>query len=290
MVRLFVDGKRHSGAYPSDCRLFVLDAFTERPFAGNPAAVCVSDEIVDEALMQLLAGELNLSETAFLRPLPGGGRYALRWFTPTSEVDLCGHATLASGAVVLTHLQPKLDKVTFETRSGPLGVARSKSGYVMDFPELPVAPLAAAPKILDGLERALGKRPAGLYKSVNLLAEYLSAADVRALHYRGALEEVLDEAGFWGLIATARGDPGTSQDFVSRFFAPKKGIPEDPVTGSAHCALAPFWGARLGRSFLTGYQASARGGLVRCELKGGGRVGLEGHCVEILTARLSLSQ
>ncbi|NWG46982.1 MAG: PhzF family phenazine biosynthesis protein [Alphaproteobacteria bacterium] len=268
----------------------VYDAFAEHAFEGNPAAVVVSDEALDESLMQRIAGEMNLSETAFLRPLPGEGRYALRWFTPTAEVDLCGHATLAAGALVLDRMAGSLDRVTFETRSGPLRVLRvGRERYAMEFPRLAVTPLEVPLAAVRELEEALGGRPVGFHASVNLIADYPGEAELRALVCDpGRLGRALEALGFWGLSVTAPPAPGADYDFVSRFFAPRKGIPEDPVTGAAHCALAPLWAGRLGKRKLLGYQASRRGGFVGCELLEEDRVRLEGACVRVLAGALTL--
>ncbi len=249
--------------------LFQLDAFTDRRFAGNPAAVMRLPDFPDDATLLALARENNLSETAFLVPA-GDGAYRLRWFTPAVEVPLCGHGTLAAAAAVLERLQPAWPQVTFHTLSGPLPVRRSGEGYVLDFPARPTEPVAPPP----GLREALGVEPEAVRADrFNYLAVLGGAEAVRRL--TPGLEAVarLDRSG---LIVTAPGDGG--YDLVSRYFAPRKGIPEDPVTGAAHCALAPYWGERLGKRELLAFQASSRGGELRCRLKGD-RVELEGRCV-----------
>jgi PhzF family phenazine biosynthesis protein len=277
---------------PQRLLMYQVDAFAEALFAGNPAAVVPLDAWIDDALMQAIAAENNLSETAFFVPAPGAaGVYDLRWFTPAAEVELCGHATLASGHVALTELLRGAESVTFRTKSGPLGVALADEGrYAMDFPALAAAPLDKA-HIADMLGEVLGHRPQALLASVNLMAVYDHPADLRDLAYSPVLASVLDEAGFWGLICTAPGEPDTDYDFLSRFFAPAKGVPEDPVTGSAHCALAPYWAGRLGKRELTGFQASTRGGVVGCvvdEHTPPRRVGLIGQCVNYLTGTITV--
>lgn len=248
--------------------LFQIDAFATRLFAGNPAAVLVLPHFPPAALMQAVAAENNLAETAFL--VRSGENYRLRWFTPLQEVPLCGHATLASAAVVLERLQPGRDEIAFETASGLLTVKRSAGGYVMDFPARPlqaIAPPAA-------LVQALGCQPLEVH--ANEFSYLAVLEDAQRVRTRCPDLRALAALDRGGVIVTAAGDGG--YDCVSRYFAPAKGIDEDPVTGSAHCALAPFWGARLGKSELRAWQASARGGEIRCRLRGE-RVELEGDCV-----------
>lgn len=257
--------------------IFQLDAFAARPFAGNPAAVVVLDAFPDAGLMQAVAAENNLAETAFL--VPRDATYALRWFTPVVEVPLCGHATLAAGAVVLERLEPDRTGVTFDTASGPLTVDRDGDRYRLDLPARTVSAVATPP----ALAAALGVTP--LESAVdgdNYLAVLATADDVRTLTPDLAAVARLDRTG---VVVTAAGDGG--YDMVSRYFAPAKGIPEDPVTGGAHCALVPFWSARTGRDALRAYQASARGG----ELVGrlvGDRVHLHGSCVFYLEGSIAL--
>jgi len=249
-------------------RIFQLDAFTTRRFAGNPAAVMPMDRFLEVAVLQALAAENNLAETAFL--VADGGDYRLRWFTPTTEVPLCGHATLASAAVVMERLEPGRRRVVFHSASGPLTVTRTAGGYVMDFPARPSQPVPAP----SGLADALGVVPIEVWADTfNYLALLESAPAVRELAPDIAAIARLDRQG---VIVTAPGD-GT-YDFVSRYFAPAKGIPEDPVTGGAHCALTPFWAPRLGKTELRAFQASRRGGEIVCRLAGD-RVELEGACV-----------
>jgi PhzF family phenazine biosynthesis protein len=248
--------------------IFQLDAFTSRLFAGNPAAVMPLDAWPADNVLQALAAENNLSETAFL--VAAGGDYRIRWFTPRVEVPLCGHATLASAAVVLERLEPGRDAVTFHSASGPLPVRRAGALYVMSFPVRRCTP--AEPPA--GLAQALGAAPVEtVWDGFNFLVRLASEQAVRALAPDLAAIERMPCAG---LIVTARGEGG--HDCVSRYFAPAKGIPEDPVTGGAHCALAPFWAERLGKAELSACQASPRGGALTCRLAGD-RVELEGACV-----------
>jgi PhzF family phenazine biosynthesis protein len=251
-------------------RLYQLDAFTTRRFAGNPAAVMPLDgDFPSDAVMQAIAAENNLSETAFL--VRDGGDYRLRWFTPTVEVPLCGHATLASAAVVLERLEPGRAGVVFHSASGPLPVARAGRGYVMSLPARPSARVEAPP----GLAAALGATPVEVFgHALDYIALLDGAETVRRLEPDMAALARLDRGG---VIVTAPSDD-LAHDFVSRYFAPRKGIPEDPVTGGAHCSLAPFWAARLGKTAFRGYQASRRGGEVVCRLVGD-RVEIEGACV-----------
>jgi PhzF family phenazine biosynthesis protein len=248
--------------------IFQVDAFTTRRFAGNPAAVMPMGSFAEDALLQAIAAENNLAETAFL--VADGGDYRLRWFTPTTEVPLCGHATLASAAVVMERLEPGRDRVVFHSASGPLTVTRAGTGYVMDFPARPSEPVETPP----GLAEALGVAPVEVVANeFNYLALLASESAVRALEPDFGAIARLDRGG---VIATAAGDG--DYDFVSRYFAPAKGIPEDPVTGSAHSMLAPFWSKRLGKTAFRAFQASRRGGEVLCRLAGD-RVELEGTCV-----------
>jgi PhzF family phenazine biosynthesis protein len=256
-----------------------VDAFTDRLFAGNPAVVCPLDAWLPGGTMQRIAFENNVSETAFF--VREEGRFHLRWFTPAIEVNLCGHATLASAHVILNHRLADQDEVRFDTRSGELVVRRAGEGLVMDFPTLPPlegpvpeAALAAlpAPEEVYGIRKAHG--------AAYLLAVYRRERDVRdmtpdlrALRAAGA-----------NAIVTA---PGEDVDFVSRFFAPASGVDEDPVTGSAHCTLAPYWGARLGKRVLRARQVSRRGGDLLCELAGD-RVLLTGRCVTFLEGHITL--
>ena len=259
-------------------RIVQVDAFAEEPFTGNPAAVCLVDREVTGEWMQRVAAEMNLSETAFLRPRDGGG-WELRWFTPEVEVDLCGHATLASAhALWELNEAPAGEPIRFHTRSGVLTAAAAGNGLIeLDFPATPPA-AAQAPA---GLAEALGAEPVWVGRTrFDYLVELAGEGEVRSLapDY-GALRRL--EAR--GVIVTAAGSPPF--DFVSRFFAPSVGVDEDPVTGSAHCALAPFWGGRLGKAEMTAYQASPRGGAVSVRLAGS-RVVIGGRAVTVLTGEL----
>ena len=257
--------------------IFQLDAFTTRRFAGNPAAVMPLDAFLEDDVLQAIAAENNLAETAFL--VPDGGDYRLRWFTPTTEVPLCGHATLASAAVVMERLEPGRSRVVFHTASGPLTVERVGAGYVMDFPTRPSEPVKAPP----GLAEALGVTPLEVFANeFNYLALLESGHDVRALAPDMAAIARMDRGG---IIVTAPGDG--IYDFVSRYFAPAKGIPEDPVTGGAHTMLAPYWARRLGKTAFRAFQASRRGGEITCRLVRD-RIEMEGTCVFYLEGEVEI--
>ena len=272
-------------------RIRIIDAFTDRPFAGNPAAVCLldSDAWPDEAWMQHVAAEMHLSETAFAHPLPHGADadWALRWFTPEVESDLCGHATLAT-AHAMHRDRGAPGTVRFTSRSGVLVAHTADDGTItLDFPAAPASEVPAP----AGLTEALGAAPDTTYATGalgDLLAVFEDETAVRTLSPDfGAMAGLARREGIRGITATANAaDPDAGYDFVSRFFAPHHGIPEDPVTGSAHTALAPFWSSRLGRDGLTGLQASARGGLVRTSVHGD-RVHLTGHAVVVLDGTLT---
>jgi PhzF family phenazine biosynthesis protein len=257
--------------------IFQLDAFASRRFAGNPAAVMPMERFLDDAVMQAIAAENNLAETAFL--VPEGGDYRIRWFTPRVEVPLCGHATLASAAVVMERLEPTRRKVVFHSMSGPLTVRRVDPAYVMDFPARPSAPVSAPP----GLVEALGVTPVEvLVNAFNYMGVLENERALRALAPDMAALARLDRPG---VIVTAP-SAGT-YDFVSRYFAPAKGIPEDPVTGAAHCMLAPYWAQRLRKTELHAFQASSRGGEMTCRLIRD-RVELEGTCVFYLQGEVEI--
>jgi PhzF family phenazine biosynthesis protein len=260
--------------------IYQVDAFTDRLFGGNPAAVVVLDAFPDTALMHAIAAENNLSETAFL--VPHDGQYRLRWFTPVVEMPLCGHATLASAAVVMERLEPGRTEVVFDTASGPLPVRRSATGYVLNFPARTLVPVAAPP----GLTAALGCHPHELLDVLDDGFGYtVVLADARAVRELAPDFNAIARLDRPGLAVTARGDG--DYECVSRYFAPAKGVPEDPVTGSAHCALAPYWGERLGKTTLRAFQASRRGGELACRLVDG-RVELEGGCVLYLEGRITV--
>lgn len=258
-------------------QIFQLDAFTTRRFAGNPAAVMPLESFLDDALLQQIAAENNLSETAFL--VPAGDDYSLRWFTPNVEVPLCGHATLASAAVVMERLEPGRSVVAFQSLSGPLTVNRTESGYVMDFPARP----SQESSIPVGLAEALRVDPIEVFSNeFNYLALLESEHVLRKLTPDMAALAQLDRPG---VIVTASGE--RTYDFVSRYFAPAKGIPEDPVTGAAHCMLAPYWANRLGKTRFRAFQASRRGGEIICEMVGD-RVKLEGNCAFYLEGEVEI--
>lgn len=254
-----------------------VDAFTAEPFRGNPAAVCLLAQPANEAWMQNVAAEMNLSETAFLHPQSDG--YKLRWFTPATEVDLCGHATLASAHVLWeTERLSPADTARFYTRSGLLTAKRSGEWIEMDFPAEPAAKAMAPPNLV----KALGIPPVRISKNrFDYLVEIDSEEMVRNL--RPDLN-LLNSVDCRGVIVTSRAStPG--YDFVSRFFAPQVGIAEDPVTGSAHCCLGPYWQTRLDKREFVAYQASARGGVVRVRVNGE-RVLLAGQAVTVLRGEL----
>ena len=258
-------------------RIFQVDAFATRLFTGNPAAVMVMQQFEADHVLQAIAAENNLAETAFL--VPEGNDYRLRWFTPVLEVPLCGHATLASAAVVMERIEPGRPEVVFHTASGALAVRRTTGGYLMDFPARTHESVAAP----AGLAEALRAAPLEVYvNSFNYMVVVDSAQTVRTLAPDIAAIARLDRSG---VIVTA---PGWDKyDFVSRYFAPAKGIPEDPVTGAAHCMLAPYWAKRLSKTQLRAFQASPRGGEVICRLAGE-RVQFEGGCVFYLDGTVEI--
>lgn len=252
---------------------YQVDAFSPTVFAGNPAAVVPLTDWLPDALLQAIAAENNLSETAFFAP--EGEAWRLRWFTPVAEVDLCGHATLASAHVLFRYLGVAARRIVFLTRSGELAVRRDGDLLEMDFPARP--PMSCIPP--DELLRGLRHPPQEVLASDDYIAVYRSEAEIRALRPDMAALARLDRRG---VIVTA---PGDDVDFVSRFFGPKLGIPEDPVTGSAHCALTPYWAHRLARTRLRAFQCSARGGALDCELAGE-RVRLAGRACTFMIAQL----
>jgi PhzF family phenazine biosynthesis protein len=255
--------------------LYQVDAFTSRVFGGNPAAVVPLQRWLPDATLQGIALENNLSETAFFVQEPSGWR--VRWFTPTQEVDLCGHATLGAAYVLFHHVQPGMERVEFASRSGPLVVTCEGEWLTLDFPSRPPQP--CAPPV--GLVEALGTTPRQTLASRDLVAVFDSEAQVRELK-----PDMAKLAGveFFAVTATA---PGTDVDFVSRFFAPRAGVPEDPVTGSAHCSLIPYWAQWLGKTALSARQVSARGGELRCELQGE-RVRISGRAVLYLEGQITV--
>ena len=257
--------------------LYQVDAFTDHVFGGNPAAVVSLEAWLPDATLQAIAAENNLAETAFF--LREAQDYALRWFTPTVEVDLCGHATLAAAHVIFDRLEPQREKVAFRTlKAGTLTVTRQGAELVMDFPARPARPIAAPPMLAS----ALGAPPVAVLAARDLLAVYEKQADVAALKPDFAAIARLD---WFAVIATAPGENGV--DFVSRFFAPAQGIPEDPATGSSHCTLIPYWAERLRKTRLRARQISARGGDLTCTF-GGERVTIGGRCVSYLEGTILL--
>lgn len=255
--------------------LFQVDAFARQRFEGNPAAVCPLDQWLDDHLLQAIAEENNLSETAFF--VPSGDSFALRWFTPTAEVELCGHATLASAHVLFEHLDYRAPRTRFETLSGHLAVEKTASGLRMDFPAIQARP-CVAPELLA---EALGRAPVSVLANDDFVAIFESESVVRQLQPDFRLLSQLDRRG---VIVTA---PGDQHDFVSRFFAPRIGIAEDPVTGAAHCTLAPYWAKELGKGTLTARQVSRRGGEIGCQIKVD-RVILTGQAVTYMVGEISI--
>jgi PhzF family phenazine biosynthesis protein len=252
-------------------KMYQVDAFASRVFEGNPAAVCPLTQWLDDALLQRIAQEHNLSETAFFVPSAKG--YALRWFTPVCEVDLCGHATLATAHIIFNILGERGHRIIFETRSGDLFVERCGNLLNMDFPASPATPCETP----DLLVQALGLRPIEVWAGDDYMAIFASEDTVRSIVPDQLL---LAQLNLRGVIITA---PGVITDFVSRFFAPKFGVAEDPVTGSAHCTLTPYWANRLGKPILSARQVSKRSGNIACELKGN-RVILSGSAVTFMEA------
>ncbi|NYV76104.1 PhzF family phenazine biosynthesis protein [Streptomyces sp. UH6] len=266
-------------------RIRLVDAFTDRPFGGNPAGVLLLDAFPDDAWLQNVALEMNQAETAFAHPLPGGGEadWALRWFTPAAEVNLCGHATLAT-AHVLGATGAHRGPVRFATRSGVLLATPAEDGSItLDFPTAPLTTVEAPP----GLAEALGAEPLTVLDTGPNVGDLLvEVADEKTVRGLSPDLKALATCSERGVIATARpAGPAAGHDFVSRCFFPRVGIDEDPVTGSAHTALAPFWSGRLGRTVLTGLQASRRSGLVRTELRGE-RTLLTGRAVTVVEGDL----
>jgi PhzF family phenazine biosynthesis protein len=255
--------------------IYHVSAFTRRPFAGNPAAVCLLSADADPAWMQQVAAQMNLSETAFLCPHNDG--WGLRWFTPRVEVDLCGHATLASAHVLWEegHISRETE-ARFHTRSGLLTCKRSEGWIEMNFPAKIAEPAEAPPQLAEALGAEL------LYTGKNQFDYLVEVADEATLRSLNPNHYLLRQLPVRGVIVTAQGN---DYDFVSRFFAPGSGIDEDPVTGSAHSALAPFWSKRLGKKEMIGFQASARGGVVRVRVEGD-RVYMSGQAVTVLRGDL----
>jgi PhzF family phenazine biosynthesis protein len=249
--------------------IYQIDAFTSRVFGGNPAAVCPVREWLDDSALQNIAAENNLSETAFFVPIEDG--YHIRWFTPVAEVDLCGHATLASAFIVFTQLDRSLTQVVFRSRSGILTVTKDGDLLSMDFPSQPPRPCKAPGDLLDGLKQ----KPLDVLCSEDYFVVFSNEKDILGLEPDMTK---LKRVELRGVIVTARGDDA---DFVSRFFAPKFGIAEDPVTGSAHCALIPYWAEKLNKQELKAHQVSRRGGELFCSNRAD-RVNIAGRAVKYL--------
>lgn len=241
-----------------DLSIYQVDAFASRVFTGNPAAICPLREWLPDATMQAIAMENNLAETAFF--VRSGHAYALRWFTPNTEVDLCGHATLASAHVIFNFIEPALQQVAFDTRSGRLTVSRSGTRLSMDFPARPPQPVEPCPGLLE----ALGGAPQAVFAARDYMVLYENEEAILAL--KPDMNGLMNIDRFAVIVTAPSSTPGV--DFVSRFFAPLHGVPEDPVTGSAHCTLIPYWAGRLGKTSLTARQVSARGGELYCEHRG----------------------
>lgn len=267
---------------PKQYPLYQVDAFAEGVFSGNPAAVVPLEEWLPDATLAAIAEENNLSETAFLVPLPpeSGADFHLRWFTPTFEIDLCGHATLGAAWVVFHELGFAAPRVRFASQSGPLAVERDGDLLALDFPSWPPAPVA----ISETMCRAFGARPLEALAGRDLLCVCESEDVVRGMKPDLA---AFHEMPYVCNIASAKGRDGGPFDFVSRVFCPEVGIPEDPVTGSAHSLLTPFWAARLGKTRLDAYQASKRGGRLFCELLGD-RVRIAGRAAPYLRGTISI--
>jgi PhzF family phenazine biosynthesis protein len=268
-------------------KMWQVDAFSTAPFGGNPAAIVPLEAWLDAGLMQKIANENNLAETAFfVRSAPG--KYGLRWFTPEGEVELCGHATLASAWLLFAELDSDLKSVAFETRSGTLVVDRGRDGrHVMSLPSDAAKPFSDAPAgFSKAIAEALGAPvPKEVLKGRYVMGVWDDAKAVRGIAGPGDIARMLRSVDNWGFIATAPGDEG--YDFVSRFFAPDKGVPEDPVTGSAHCALTPYWARRLGKATLKARQVSPRGGDLLCT-DDGARTVLSGPCALYLTGDIEV--
>lgn len=267
--------KKERRKQPMDIPFYQIDAFADRVFAGNPAGVCVLDQWLEDTMLQSIAAENNLSETAFL--VSAGSYYDLRWFTPKVEVDLCGHGTLASAFVLFEYLTPQAQRVDFQTKSGILSVERQGNLLTMDFPSRPAEPCL----LPDQLSEILGIAPVETLRSRDLLVVYNEEDQVRSLEPDLERVAALDT---FAVIVTA---PGRNSDFVSRFFAPKVGVPEDPVTGSAHSTLIPYWSQRLGKKELHALQLSKRGGELFCADRGH-RVSIGGRAVAYLSGTIRI--
>jgi PhzF family phenazine biosynthesis protein len=256
--------------------IYQVDAFTNKVFSGNPAAVCPLECWLPDHMLQAIASENNLSETAFFVKKDDNS-YDLRWFTPKNEVDLCGHATLASSYVIFKFLNPQVDKITFQSASGPLTVRKIDDDIELNFPALSLEPCSPPLNLIESLKI----RPLEVYQSKDYLVVLENEHQVKEVHPDFNL---LTHVKSRGVIITA---PGTQSDFVSRFFAPQVGVPEDPVTGSAHCALVPYWAKRLRKNKLYAKQLSKREGEIVCTLQND-RVLLQGKAVEYLAGSITI--
>lgn len=258
-----------------DIPIYQVDAFASRVFAGNPAAICPLETWLPDDVMQAIAAENNLSETAFF--VRRGDEFDLRWFTPTVEAKMCGHATLGSAFVILNYQEPERREARFHTRSGQMIVTRDGDKYCLDLPAQPLKRVEGSRE----LAVALGAKPVELWRSMRMMAVFSDEAQIANISPDFAKLEAFEEGE---IIVTA---PGDHCDFVSRFFAPGAGIPEDPVTGSAHCILAPYWAERLGKTHMAALQISHRGGELAVELRGD-RVLLTGQVAPYLQGRIRL--
>ena len=274
-------------------KIWQVDAFASRPLEGNPAAIVPLESWLEAELMQRIAAENNVAETAYFVKT-GAGAYDLRWFAPSLEVDLCGHATLASAWILFSKIDTALNEVRFMTRSGELVVTRGNAGNVMSLPSAPSEPFVAPPGFGEALGRSFDSAaPKEIFISAKggagskaLIAVWETPEQVKALSPAADLKDVAMQVGAGSVIATAPGG-GAPYDMVSRFFAPYYGVPEDPVTGSAHCALTPFWAKRLGKKVLKARQASARGGDLTCT-DDGARTIIQGDCALYLTGEIEI--
>jgi len=256
--------------------IYQIDAFSSKVFSGNPAAVCPLEEWLEDSLLQAIAQENNLSETAFF--VPEGSGYHIRWFTPVAEVNLCGHATLATAFVIFSYFETSRSQVTFSSRSGRLAVVKEDELLSMDFPSQPTVPCEAPKELLDGLR----KEPLEVLCSEDYVAVFSIENDIIELNPDMGILKKLD---LRGVVVTAQGN---NVDFVSRFFAPKFGIDEDPVTGSVHCALTPYWANRLNKKNLHAYQVSQRGGELFCK-DGGNRVIISSRAVQFMEGIITIN-
>lgn len=266
-------------------KIQTVDAFTQKPFSGNPAAVCILNDIIPDSLMQKIAFEMNLAETAFVLKQDDG--YSLRWMTPVSEVDLCGHATLASAHIMWQNgVCPMTESIRFHTRSGVLTAEYNNGEITLNFPAIPQKEISCPPELITAIG---GAKP--VYSGMTKWNYILELENEQAvLNAKPDFNLMMTLPG-WGTIITAKAAPNgfgkEGYDFVSRFFAPEKGVPEDPVTGSAHCALGPYWQGRLNKNEFKAYQASERGGTVHVTVEGD-RVYLRGNAVTMLSGEIEV--